>query len=112
MDRILFIQLERVGDLVMGTPLIQDLIQSTPRAQVDLLVMEGCENAVRGLPGLGEIRTLSDKLRGLDDELAQGFKRREISPKAFDVFRQLALPHSPLARTTGPMRPPRRGNHQ
>ena len=61
MKRILVIQLTRTGDLIQTTPLIQDLVNSAPEVRLDLLVLAGNEEVVRGMPGVDRVLTLGEQ---------------------------------------------------
>lgn len=61
MRRILVIQLNRTGDLIQTTPLVGDLVTEDPEIQVDLLVLSGNEEVVRGLSGVDRVLTVGEQ---------------------------------------------------
>jgi ADP-heptose:LPS heptosyltransferase len=69
--RILIIQLERLGDLVQTTPLIQDLRRLDSSAEIDVLAWTEFAPIAEGMPGV-HIRTMpSSRVKELNDDLEQ-----------------------------------------
>jgi len=56
--RILVIQLRRIGDILVTTPVVGALREAYPDATIDFLTEPMGEPALRGLPGLNEIIAL------------------------------------------------------
>lgn len=61
MRRTLVIQLNRTGDLIQTTPLLQDLVNEAPRDQIDLLVLSGNQEVVQGLSGVERVLTVGEQ---------------------------------------------------
>lgn len=71
MRRLLVIQLNRTGDLIQTTPLIGDLMMEDPEVQVDLMVIDGNHEVVRGLSGVDRVLTVGEQeLLQMNRELA------------------------------------------
>lgn len=63
MDRILVINLTRMGDIIQTSPLVSGLRQRHPRAEIGLLVLKAFAGAARLVPGV-------DRLLELDQDQA------------------------------------------
>ncbi len=57
--RILVIVLQRLGDVLLATPLLHTLRQGLPGSQVDMLVFAGTEGMLAGNPDVGQVLTIS-----------------------------------------------------
>jgi heptosyltransferase-3 len=57
--RILVIVLQRLGDVLLATPLLRTLRQGLPGATVDMLVFAGTEGMLAGNPDVGQVLTIS-----------------------------------------------------
>jgi len=53
--RILVIRLDRIGDVVLSTPVLQVLRQRFPHAFIAMMVRPACEDLVRGNPYLNDV---------------------------------------------------------
>ena len=53
--RILVIRLDRIGDVVLSTPVLQALRQQYPHAFIAMMVRPACEEVVQGNPYLNEV---------------------------------------------------------
>lgn len=53
--RILVIRLDRIGDVVLSTPVLQVLRQRFPHAFIAMMVRPACEDVVQGNPYLNEV---------------------------------------------------------
>lgn len=53
--RVLVIRLDRLGDVILSTPVAQVLRQHFPHAHIVMMVRPPCEDAVRGNPYLNEV---------------------------------------------------------
>ena len=53
--RILVIRLDRIGDVVLSTPVLQVLRQQYPHAFIAMMVRPACEEVVQGNPYLNEV---------------------------------------------------------
>lgn len=58
--RILVIRLDRLGDVILSTPVLQALREHYPHAFIAMMVRTACEDVVRGNPYLDEV-VLYDK---------------------------------------------------
>ena len=65
--KILVIQLRRIGDVVLTTPVAQVLAETFPKAQIDFLVERPCDEALQGNPYISNIRIYDRKspLKGI-----------------------------------------------
>lgn len=61
MKRSLVIQLNRTGDLIQTTPLIQDLVAEEPQNRIDLLTLSGNDEVVHGMRGLDRVITVGEQ---------------------------------------------------
>lgn len=64
--RILIVQLRRLGDVLLTTPLVRAINSSIPTAEVSVLVYRSTVQVVEGLPGIHEVIALSDRPRVFD----------------------------------------------
>ena len=53
--RILVIRLDRLGDVVLSTPVLQALRQQWPHAFIAMMVRPACQDVVEGHPFLDEV---------------------------------------------------------
>jgi len=53
--RILVIRLDRLGDVILSTPVLQALRQQFPHAHIAMMVRPACEDIVRGNPYLNDV---------------------------------------------------------
>jgi len=53
--RILIIRLDRIGDVVLSTPVIRELRDHFPHAHIAMMVRSGCSELVEGNPWLNEV---------------------------------------------------------
>src|SRR5262249_51377129 len=88
----LVIQLGRLGDVIQTTPLLRQLSANYPSKRLDVLLLEPNDQCLKGLPGVTTLRTITEKLKLLDDRIAVGFARREIPTEATELLRELDLP--------------------
>lgn len=87
------IQLERLGDLVQTTPLLQDLLKADPECLIDLLVLEGNQIVVRDLPGVDPVRAIPEhEVAALSLEVEACFRKRELPTTAAKTLKALDLP--------------------
>jgi ADP-heptose:LPS heptosyltransferase len=56
--RVVVLRLERIGDLLMTVPALEDLRQRLPDAEIDLVVGSWNREIARALPGLSRVGTL------------------------------------------------------
>ncbi|MGI8526498.1 MAG: glycosyltransferase family 9 protein [Pseudolabrys sp.] len=60
-QRILVITLQRLGDVLLTTPLLRSLRKAWPQAQLDMLVFAGSEGILAGNPDISNVLTISAK---------------------------------------------------
>ena len=82
--RILVVRTDRVGDVILSTPVIQALSEAYPNSRIALMVREGVAPLVAGLPGVESVLIYDPlgKHRG-----ASGFWRlvRELRKSGFRI---------------------------
>jgi hypothetical protein len=91
----LVIQLGRLGDVVQTTPLLRELAAAGSGDlgdRIDLLLLHPNQAAVLGIQGIATIRTMGEDLKPLEDQIAPGFRRRQIPGQAAQLLQQLQLP--------------------
>lgn len=59
--RILVVQMRRIGDVLLTTPIIRSLRQAFPNAHITALVFDETVNAVKGLADLDEVLSLPSR---------------------------------------------------
>ncbi len=93
MARLLVIQLERLGDLIQTTPLLEDVHRSSPEDEVEILVLEETRPALEGFPGLARVHMLEEeRVRELVRGLRESYPSMEPPPGAEEAFLRLDLP--------------------
>ena len=82
---ILILRLSSLGDVVLTTPLIQELRKRYPESRIDLVIAREYESLVSVLPGLNDVHIYSKKtgLRGLRS------LRRELLKERYDYVLDL-----------------------
>ena len=60
--RVLVIRLDRIGDVVLSTPVVQALREAYPHAFIAMLVSPACQELVAGNPHLNEVMTYDKRL--------------------------------------------------
>jgi heptosyltransferase-3 len=68
--RILLVCTQRIGDVLLTTPLARSLKRAWPEAQLDALVLPGTQGALEGNPDFAEIIALPQRV-GLGEKLMQ-----------------------------------------
>ena len=58
--RILVIRLDRIGDLVLSTPVFRILRNSFPKASIDALVNENCSDIISNNPNINKVFTYNN----------------------------------------------------
>lgn len=84
--RILLVCTQRIGDVLLTTPLARSMKSAWPEAQIDALVLPGTEGALAGNPDFARVIALPQRV-GLIEKLAQ----------LRGVWQQYDLAVSPLA---------------
>jgi heptosyltransferase-3 len=69
-SRILLVCTQRIGDVLLTTPLARSLKHAWPTARLDALVLPGTEGALAGNPDFAQIIALPQRV-GLSEKLAQ-----------------------------------------
>jgi heptosyltransferase-3 len=59
--RILVINLRRLGDVLLATPLMRTLRRGIPGAKLDVLVFDGSEGILRGNPDIDSVLTMPER---------------------------------------------------
>jgi len=68
--RILLVCTQRIGDVLLTTPLARSMKRAWPETQIDMLVLPGTEGALAGNPDIAQILALPQRV-GLLEKLAQ-----------------------------------------
>lgn len=78
MDKVLIIQTAFLGDVILATPLIENIHQEFPHAQIDFLVKKGNESLLNGHPILTKVYLFdkAQKRKSLSTLLSQIRKER------------------------------------
>jgi heptosyltransferase-3 len=79
--RILVVTLQRLGDVLLTTPLIRSLKRAYPDAGIDALVFAGTEGILAGNPDIGNVITMPQRASALASGalLARLFRRYDIA---------------------------------
>jgi ADP-heptose:LPS heptosyltransferase len=90
--RTLVIQFGRLGDVIQTTPLLHDLATCRFGGRTDLLLLDPNQDAILGIQGVATVRTIGERLKPLDDQIAAGFRHGRIPHEAAQLLEQLQLP--------------------
>ena len=91
MSRTLFIQLERLGDLIQTTPLLREYRAAHPQTEIHLLVLEENQSALAGFGAVDRFHSLPQKRVGkLNSRIDK--HRNEPPDEAQAILETLALP--------------------
>ncbi len=90
-QRILLVCTQRIGDVLLTTPLARSLKRAWPEAQLDVLVLPGTQGALEGNPDIAKVIALPQRV-GLLEKIGQlrGLWRRydlAVSPLPTDRAR-------------------------
>jgi len=89
--KTLFIQLERLGDLIQTTPLLTEYRAANPDVEIHLLMLDENRTALAGFGGVDHYHYLPQKLVGkLNHQIDQN--RDQAHPRAQSLMNDLALP--------------------
>src|SRR3989339_1219316 len=92
MKHILIIQLERLGDLIQSTPLIQSLTYRGG-THIDLILIETYCEAIQGLPGISQIYSLEpEEVIQLNQSVASCLGSPNNPERAIALLQSLNLP--------------------
>ena len=83
--KILVIKLRAIGDVILATPVVENLRQAFPQAQIDFLTEKMCAPIVAGHPALHEILILDRKQAGASRQLIHQIRQRQYD-LVFDLF--------------------------
>ncbi len=83
--KILVIKLRAIGDVILATPVLENLQRAFPCAQIDFLTEKPCAPVVAGQPAIHEVLVLDRKLKGASRTLIQQVRRRRYDA-VFDLF--------------------------
>ena len=84
-QKILVIKLRAIGDVILATPVLENLRQAFPQAQIDFLTEKPCAPIVAGHPALNEILIFDRKPPGASRKLIQQVRRRRYD-LVLDLF--------------------------
>ena len=92
MSRTLFIQLERLGDLIQTTPLLQEFHSAYPETEIHLLLLKENKEAVTGFSAVDRFHSIQTKRVGkLNTQIAT--QRGQRSDDGQAIINELELPH-------------------
>jgi lipopolysaccharide heptosyltransferase II len=83
--KILVIKLRAIGDVILATPVLENLRNAFPQAQIDFLTEKMCVPIVAGHPALNEILVLDRKQPKASWELIRQVRQRRYDV-VFDLF--------------------------
>ena len=83
--KILVIKLRAIGDVILATPVVENLRQAFPQAQIDFLTEKMCAPIVAGHPALHEVLILDRKQVGASRRLIHQIRQRRYD-LVFDLF--------------------------
>jgi lipopolysaccharide heptosyltransferase II len=84
-QKILVIKQRGIGDVILATPVLENLRRAFPRAQIDFLTEKMCAPVVAGHPALNEVLVLDRKEAGAGLRLIQQVRRRRYDA-VLDLF--------------------------
>ncbi|MEL0259163.1 MAG: hypothetical protein VXA07_03575, partial [Halieaceae bacterium] len=91
MSRTLFIQLERLGDLIQTTPLLREYRAAHPETEIHLLLLDENQSALVGFGAVDRFHSLPQKRVGkLNSRIDK--HRSEPPDEAKAILEGLALP--------------------
>lgn len=91
MKKTLFIQLERLGDLIQTTPLLEDYRRANPDEEIHLLLLEENRSAIAGFTSVDRCHYVLQKRVGkLNQQIDQG--RNQEHASALLIINELELP--------------------
>ncbi len=84
-QKILVIKLRAIGDVILATPVLENLRQAFPPAQIDFLTEKMCAPIVAGHPAINEILILDRNQPGASRKLIQQVRRQRYDV-VLDLF--------------------------
>ncbi|MDZ7289870.1 MAG: glycosyltransferase family 9 protein [candidate division KSB1 bacterium] len=85
LKKILVIKLRALGDVILATPVLENLRQAFPQAQIDFLTEKPCAPVVSGHPSIHEVLILDRQQSGASRWLIQQVRQRRYDA-VFDLF--------------------------
>lgn len=85
LHKILVIKLRAIGDVILATPVLENLQQAFPSAQIDFLTEKPCASIVEGHPAVHEVLVLDRKQKRASRALVQQVRQRRYDV-VFDLF--------------------------
>jgi len=84
-QKILVIKLRAIGDVILATPVLENLRQAFPQAQIDFLTEKMCVPIVSDHPAINEILNFDRNQPGASRKLIQQVRRRRYDV-VLDLF--------------------------
>jgi lipopolysaccharide heptosyltransferase II len=84
-QKILVIKLRAIGDVILATPVLENLRQAFPQAQIDFLTEKPCAPIVDGHPMIHDVLVLDRRQKGAGRALIRQVRRRRYDA-VFDLF--------------------------
>lgn len=84
-QKILVIKLRAIGDVILATPVVENLRQAFPQARIDFLTEKMCAPIVAGHPALHEVLILDRRQAGASRQLIQQVRQRRYD-LVLDLF--------------------------
>jgi lipopolysaccharide heptosyltransferase II len=84
-QKILVIKLRAIGDVILATPVLENLRQAFPQAQIDFLTEKPCVPIVEGHPAIHEVLVLDRRQKGASRKLVRQVRERRYDA-VFDLF--------------------------
>ncbi|MGE5472287.1 MAG: glycosyltransferase family 9 protein [Bacteroidota bacterium] len=101
--KILLVCTQRIGDVLLSTPLARSLKAAWPAAQVDYLVLPGTQGILEGNPDIGEVLSFPQRVN-LPQKLAQIrqiWRRYDLSVAAIPSDRARLFAWAAAPKTVG-----------
>jgi lipopolysaccharide heptosyltransferase II len=83
--KILVIKLRAIGDVILATPVLENLRQAYPQAQIGFLTEKPCAPIVDGHPAIDEVLVLDRRQKGASQALIRQVRERHYDA-VFDLF--------------------------
>jgi len=84
-QKILVIKLRAIGDVILATPVLENLRRAFPQAKIDFLTEKMCAPIVAGHPALNEILVLDRRQSSASWQLIRQVRQRRYDA-VFDLF--------------------------
>lgn len=101
--RILLVCTQRIGDVVLATPLAHSIKAAWPEAQIDFLVLPGTQGALEGNPEIRNVLAFPQRVswRGKLAQLFQIWRRYDLSIACIPTDRARLYAWAAAARSIG-----------